>query len=112
MPVNSSTRLGRTASLRKFEKWLKIDDGGATRYPLCDEITIRDIREMAWLYGDRREWFRHHFPELWCWLQLNASWDQWEVGYRSPIFTIDLLLVTSLAEVFESAWQDSIDETV
>ena len=99
--------------MRKFEKWQPIDDGGATRYPLCDDITIQDIREMAWVYGGRREWFAHHFPELWCWLQLNTSWDQWEVGYsRRPIFTVDLLLVTSLAEVFESAWQDSIDETV
>jgi len=99
--------------MRKFEKWQRIDDGGATRYPLCDDITIKDIREMAWVYGGRREWVAHHFPELWCWLQLNASWDHWEVGYsRRPLFTVDLLLVKSTASIFESAWKDSIDETV
>ena len=98
--------------MRKFEKWIKIDDhdARAARYPLCDDLTIVD--KMQWVYEGKTRWFGHHFPELRCWLQLTLGDQEWTVGHRLRAGTVDLLLDTSVAEVFEAAWEDSICEKV
>jgi hypothetical protein len=117
--VAVSTLHGRTTSLRKLEKWQRINDGGAFRYPLVDLHTLcPDPEELSHLVGTgrsaRHQMFQEHFPELWCWLKLNIDDNEWTIGcrYRGPqVWSFDLLLVLSAATLFEAAWEDHIDET-
>jgi hypothetical protein len=106
---------GKAISLKKFEKWQRIDDGGAFRYPLADTLSPE---ECAGLVGTgrsaRHHMFQEHFPELWCWLQLNIDHSAWTIGcrWRGPqVWSFDLLLVLREAPLFEAAWEDHILDT-
>jgi hypothetical protein len=101
--------------LKKLEKWRRIDDGGAVRYPLADMLAPDEcILLVGSGRGARHQMFQEHFPELWCWLKLNIDDNEWTIGCRywgSQVWSFDLLLVPSAATLFEAAWEDHVDET-
>lgn len=101
--------------MRKLEKWQRIDDGGAFRYPLADMLEQPALSLLVGSgRGARLHMFQEHFAELWCWLQLNIDNSDWAIGcrYRGPqVWSFDLLLVLSAATLFEAAWEDHILDT-
>ena len=102
--------------MKKFEKWQRIDDGGAFRYPLADTQAPELLRPLVGASrGARDLLLQEHFLELWCWLQLNIDHSNWTLGFRyhrPQVWSFDLLLVLKEAPLFEAAWGDHIDEKV
>jgi hypothetical protein len=37
---------------------------------------------------------------------------EWDIGYKIPFETLDLLLVYNVRPLFEAAWEDQILDTV
>ena len=104
---------GKAISLKKFEKWQRIDDGGAFRYPLADTQAPELLRPLVGAdRGARDLLLQEHFPELWCWLQFNIDHSNWTLGFRyhgPQVWSFYLLLVLKEAPLFEVAWEDHIE---
>ena len=109
----SFNQRGKDISLKKFEKWKRIDDGGAFRYLLVDTLSPELLSPLVGGgQGARDLLLQEHFLELWCWLQLNIDHSNWTLGcrYHGPqVWSFDLLLVLSAAPLFETAWEDHIE---
>lgn len=104
---------GKAISLKKFEKWQRIDDGGAFRYPLADTRAPELLRPFVGADRVARDLLlQEHFPELWCWLQFNIDHSNWTLGFRyhgPQVWSFYLLLVLKEAPLFEAAWEDHIE---
>lgn len=95
--------------MKKFEKWQRLDGGGHWRYPLAYNFGEGGLRNLQSEFGGRKCWLQHHFPELWCWLELNVPHYEWDVGFRGWCDAIDLLIVYNVRSQFEAAWEDRIE---
>ena len=98
--------------MRKLDRWQCIDAGGHCRYPLAYNFLNHHLENICHQYGGRKGWLQHYFPELWCWLELNVPHYEWDIGYKIPFETLDLLLVYNVRPLFEAAWEDQILDTV
>ena len=95
--------------MKKLDKWRCVDAGGHCRYPLAHNFPSNFLRNFCDQYGSRKTWLQSHFPELWCWLELNLPHYAWDIGYKEPFETLDLLLTYNAKAQFEAAWEDQVE---